>query len=535
MKEKWQNLYLNNLHRVITSLYFLAQVLTINSLEAWSITIMKKMRNIFVITFILFALNQHILAQGSDQNNEIDHQLNRLLTKIEEARHLVSLFSDPTLMEILQQAETQCKLARQAYQNRQNLIAWSHIKLGYSLLAQLYLKLKSNAYFRIKFRELLDQKIQEAEQIVSRSNNSEALKLLNRARYFRQRSIQLFQADRPEAMLKSYLIAIFFTNNAIRIASGRDLRQVKNLHRHFENTEALLIQIEDISDSENNRMANNLINKSREELQNAQRLYEQNQNREAFQKLQMVNRFLYRALDMLDKNPSAMSDRIFQQLQTLEGKISELRSDVQENKREEIKRIFERLAFLTTTARQKYQSNDYAGARQNILLANRLLYQLDRQLQRRTQPVENQIKNQLQTAELMLQSLRENQIDNNIYRKLLNILEQQYQTANQAYQMGNINKAFQHLKFFNSLALKLDQMKNNQISQVEEISRIEEALNRLRLMLENIPANRESDDVLKMKYDYAKNLYDIAEEARNQKKYAFCGQIIRLATNLITQ
>ncbi len=493
-------------------------------------------RAIHIIIFICFLLpHQIVLSQQDDRLKDLERELFRLERKIQEARHFINLFDNLELQQIFQQADIQFKLAREAYQAQQYIKSRTHIKMSYLYLTQIYQKLKNNQYIRGRFREILDQKIQEAEQIVSQSQNPEAAKLLNRARYFRQRSFQLFQSDRPEAMLKNYFIAIFFAESAIRIASGQDLIEIKNLERHFENSRTLLNQVEEIAHVNRNNTANDLINRSRRELQSAQRHYDQKQNREAYQKIQIVNRLLYRALDLLEINSAAMNERLETELHLLEGKINELQSLSQKNNAEDMRRIYERLIFLTTAARQKYQHQDYTGARQRILLANRLLYQLERRVKSLSPTTQEQVRNQLQTAEIMLQSLDENQFNNPIYLQLLDLLQKNYQKAREEYERENHIKSLHFLKFFNGLALKLDQMKSSEKLQNERIETVEEGLKRLKNLIDNPPESIKEDEILSIKYNYAIKLYEIAQDACEQQNYVACHQISRLATNLLTQ
>ncbi len=479
--------------------------------------------------------HQILLSQQDNQIKDLERELYRLQRKIQEARNLVNLFNTIELRQIFQQAEIQFKLAREAYQSRQYIKSSTYIKLSYFYLTQLYQKLKNNKYIRVRFREVLDQKIQEAEQIVSQSQNPEAAKLLNRARYFRQRSFQLFQSDRPEAMLKNYFIAIFFAESAIRIASGQDLIDIKNLERHFENSRTLLNQVEQIAHANRNNTANDLINRSQRELQSAQRHYDQKQNREAYQKIQIVNRLLYRALDLLEDNSSTMNQRLETELHLLEGRINELQSLSQKSNAEEMRRIYERIIFLITSARQKYQNQDYPGTRQRILLANRLIYQIEQRIKNLSPTTQEQIGNQLQTAEIMLQSLDENQSNDPIYLRLLGLLKNNYQKATQEYERGNHIKSLYYLKFFNGLALKLDQMKSSEKIKNDRIETVEEGLRRLKTMIDNPPDSIKEDTLLSIKYDHATRLYEIARDACEQQNYAACRQISRLATNLLTQ
>jgi hypothetical protein len=485
------------------------------------------------LTSLLFV--SALPGQNQDPARDIERQLNRLETKIQEARHLMNLLGDTDLRNFVQQATVAKNQARNAFGSKHYLVAANQIKLAYSYLAQFYLKLKNNERFRQRFRERLDQKIQEAEQRVSQSQNTEAAKLLNRSKYYRQRAFQTFRNDQPEAMFRNYFVATFFAESALRVATGQDVRNTGDFNRYLENSKELYNQVDELAGPGANKTINRILRNAREELGNVQKLYDQNLNKQAFQKLQIVNRFLYRALNLIESSPASMSERLDIDLQLLEERISELGSEVQASQDEQIRKIYERSLFLTSSAREKNSSQDYAGARQQISLANRLLYQIHQRLNRNGEPRQNQLKNQLETAEMMLQSLKQEKIEDPAYASLIQLLESNYRQAKQQLENGNQNMALVHLRFFNGLAIKSNQLRTKFNLQGQQEQQIENSLNRLQTMLENVPSEVEQDVTMQAKYNNASRLYNIARDACNKGNYEVCNQISRLAINVLTQ
>lgn len=495
------------------------------------------MRRCKRLSFIVISLLIASVSYGQDQPRvqEIERQLNRLETKIQEARHLMELLGDNDLRNIIQQAAMAKNQARAAFASQQYLVAASQIKLGYSYLAQFYLKLKNNVRFRQRFRERLDRKIQEAEQRVAQSQNAEAVKLLNRSKYYRQRAFQTFRQDQPEAMFRNYFVAIFFAESALRVATGQEVRASVDFTRYLENSKELYNQVEELAGPGADETIGRILRNARVELGNVQKLYDQNLYKQAFQKLQIVNRFLYRALDLLESTPSSMSNRLDIDLQLLDDRISDLHSDVQASQDEQIRKIFDRTLFLASAAREKYNSQNYTGARQQISLANRLLYQIHQRLNRIGEPRENQIKNQLKTAEMMLNSLKQENIEDPAYANLIQLLESNYLQAKEQLENGNQNLALHHIQFFNRLAIKSNQLRTKFTLENQQEQRIENSLNRLYTMLEDVPPEAEQDIQLQAKYNNARKLYEIARDACNKGNYEVCNQISRLAINLLTQ
>ena len=493
-------------------------------------------RNLQMILLIsLILLMEYSFAQPGEGIPDLERQLNRLENKIREARHLVQLLNNPELNEPVQMAEYQYQEARTTFQNGQYIRCRNHIRLAYNYLGQLYQHLKSNTDFIRRYQEKLDQKIQEAEQIVTESQNAEAAKLLNKARYYREKALQMLNGDQPEGVFRNYFIALYFAENASRLAGGQDVRDGKDFNRYIEDSRELLRQVEELAASETNQTIQNFIQRAGSQLNDVQNLYDQKLYRQAIQKLLLVNRFLYRALDLLDNQPASVSERIDSDLQSLDNQISDLQREIAGNTSQGVRNLYDRIIFLTAEAREKFRLQEYSTARQRISLANRLLFQLHRLLNSSADAPELQLENQIQTAEIMLNTLKTEPLDHSGYQNLLQLLENTYLKAREAYSLGNQKLTWQYLKFFNGLALKLHQLRTatNVTAVTANIS--QENLNRLKIILDNAPAGWQQDQNLQFKYENAGHLYQIAQSAFQQGNYSLCNEMSRLATNLIIQ
>ena len=483
----------------------------------------------------LLLLTGNSFAQSGEGVADLERQLNRLENKIREAKNLVQSLNNPELNEPVQQAELQYQQARTTFQTRQYIRCRNHIRLAYGYLVQLYQYLKSNTDFIRRYQDRLDQKIQEAEQLVSQSQNTEAAKLLNKARYYRQKALQMFNGEQPEGIFRNYFIAMYFAENASRLAGGQDGRDSQDFNRYIEDSRELLRQVEELAASETNELIRNFIQKATSQLSEVQNLYDQKLYRQAVQRLLLVNRFLYRALDLLDNQPASLGERINSDLQSLDAQISDLQSEVTANTSQEVRRLYERIIFLTAEAREKFQLQEYHTARQRISLANRLLYQLRRLLNRPVDTPEIQIENQIQTAEIMLNTLQSELLDYPDSQNMLQLLEKTLQKAKDAYSIDNEKLAWQYLRFFNSLAIKLNQLKTASTGSAATAEIGQESLNRLKTMLDNLPNSWQQDEALQFKYENAGNLYQIAQSAFQQGNYSLCNEMSRLAINLIIQ
>ena len=113
-------------------------------------------RAIHIIIFICFLIpHQIVLSQQDNRIKDLERELFRLQRKIQEARHFINLFNNLELKQIFQQADTQFKLAREAFQAQQYIKSSTHIKMSYLYLTQIYQKLKNNKYIRGRYGHLV--------------------------------------------------------------------------------------------------------------------------------------------------------------------------------------------------------------------------------------------------------------------------------------------------------------------------------------------------------------------------------------------
>ncbi|GAB4373953.1 MAG: hypothetical protein Kow0042_18200 [Calditrichia bacterium] len=495
---------------------------------------MNRRVQIWIISLMILMVAHTSWAQEGNRIREIERQLQRLEEKIREARQFVQLFQNPELEEIVRAAEKQHALAREAFDQQKYGIAAAHIKLGFAALKKLYQVIRNSAFIRFKFKEKLDQKIQESEQIVAQFPQADAWKLLNRARYFRQRAFQFAGEGKAEIALRHYFMALFFADKAIQVATGQVDDRMKDLGRYFEDTRNLLQQCQEIAATIPKPLVQNLLQKIQRDFQEAQRLYENNQNIQAHQKLQLVNRMLYRLLDLIEKTPASVAERLASDIFTLEEELNLFQGETDLSADPKLQRLYERILFLTTSARTKYEDGDYKFARQQIALANRLFLQLRRQSEGRVSTTQSQVENQLRTAEVMLNALQQQKYDDPNYLQLLKMLEQIFEDARRAFQANNLNLAVQNIKIFNRISVNLDRMRTEEILENQNELQAESSLERLKQLLNEMSASEGTEED-QIKYRNAEKLYQIASRACENQNYRLCRQLTRLAIHLLTQ
>ncbi len=495
---------------------------------------MNRLVHIIAVLLVAFLLVELAQAQ-SEPGQKIRRELDRLASKIREAKRWVHLFPNPKIQSIIQAAEEQHQKALLAFQQRRFQLAVSHLKLGFTILKRLYLEVQNNPYFKIKFKDRMDQAIQQAEQIVGQTQNPDAIKLLNRAKYYRQKAFQLAASNQIEAALKNYFLADFFAQSAIRAAQGMTDQITRNLSRYFEDTRTMLLNAKELSSQTQNATIRRLVREAEKELEKATRFFESRHPQVAYQHLQIANRLLFRVLDLTSTRPAVLSRRVEMDLQYLEANIQEMQEKVAHNQSPRVRRLFERSVLAATRARNQFDAGKLAEARQSIQLANRLLIQIDRTLKNIPATTTDALQNQLATARTMFNTLQQNAPGDPYYQKLLALLQENLEGAAQAYQQNRPEETAARLKFFNSLALKLSRFKTMGKPGQQDLLVIQEKLQRLKSMLQNHPGKTSSDARLHANYRNAQTLYQMATQAFKDKRYLLCKAMINLASNLLTQ
>ncbi len=494
---------------------------------------MKKRIGLSILFILLLAVSG-TEAQTGERIEEIQRQLIRLENKIQEAKHLARLLNNPAVDRTVQQADENYQLARNAFQARQYLQAVQYIKISYGYLAQLYQAIKSNTLYRNRFRERLDKKIAEAEEAISGTDNPDALKMLNRARYYRQRAVQMLESDRPESVFRSYFIALYFAQNALKLATGSDFRDASDFRKYYEESFSLLNQVEEMAGNRPDEMVVSMIQRARNELENVERLYRQKQYRQAFVRLQVANRFLYRAMDILESNPAAMTDRLEFDLQLLRERINDLSADVDASSREDVRKLYERLLFISASASRKFDAGDMTAARRQLVLANKMIYQLHRQLNFGSDSNSEQLSEQLRTAEILVNTLRKRENRSQLYENLMNLLETNYDRAAAAYRENNIQEAWIRIRIFNQLALSLNQLQVAGRADTRLEQQATEGLQRLEMLLEKSGSDN-GQNKANPRHENAQKLHDIARQACADGEYQQCLHISKLAIDLLTE
>jgi len=490
-----------------------------------------------VILLLLIFIAGFFSSNFAQYRGPLEQELNRLKLTINRTEAFIDLLPDNDLkqtMQInLQKATEEYDKAIDFANSDRPALARIHIKLAYQYLRKIEGFIKNHPVFKIKFRERLDLKIQQAEEIVQASQKPDALHMLNRAKFFRQKAYISFQGDQSYNALEYYRLAVFFAEKAIQIADARtdDIQDWRGL---LSETEMLLERARQEADNSPNPQLQKMIAKSNLEMQEIRTLYADNQTNTAKRKLQVLHRSLYRIIDIAADVPLQDNDRLGVDIETLKYTIQELEKDLQEINSPVAKQLYFRASDLVRTIETNKREGNLSLARQKVLAANRLILQIYRVIENGAINSPNELRLQIERARQNLEQLQSANNSFSVSPELLNLIATNLDNAEKANNQGNRLMASFHLKMANRLILKFNRLRLLQSSgEIEKIS-VEADLQRLESLLNRIDASKYDDEDFSIRYENARKLYGLAGKAFSENDFRLCHELTQMGIILIT-
>lgn len=492
-------------------------------------------RNILLLLLIFMAglfTNNFAQHRGS-----LEQELNRLKITINRTEAFINFLPDndlkKTLLINLQKANEEYGKAVEFANSDRPVLARQHIKLAYQYLKEIESLVKNHPVFKIKFRERLDLKIQQAEEIVQASQKPDAMHMLNRAKFFRQKAYMSFRGDQSYNALEYYRLAVFFAEKAIQIADARtdDIQDWRGL---LSETEMLLERARQLADNTSNPQLQNMIEKSNREMQEIRTLYSDNQTNTAKRKLQILHRSLYRIIDIAEDIPLQDNDRLSVDIQTLKYTIQELENDLQEINSPAAKQLYRRASNLVRTIEANQRERNLLLARQRVLAANRLILQIYRVIENGSIDSPNELQHQIERTRQNLEELQSTDNSVSVAAELLNLIKTNLNNAEKANSRGNRLQASFHLKMANRLILKFNRLRLLQSTTEMAKTSVESDLQRLEGLLNRIDSSKHADEDFSIRYENARKLYELAGRAFSENDFRLCHELTQMGIILIT-
>ncbi|GAB4332348.1 MAG: hypothetical protein Kow0037_09750 [Calditrichia bacterium] len=493
------------------------------------------MNRFFKITLILLAglfLIQSVPAQTTPDRHDLKSHYERLRDKFEKARQLAGILQNARLQQLAFSIEKDLNDARRAYENHNLKLAQIYLKAATVKLRQFYSLILKQNKLQQRLKDELDRRINLAEQAVRNSDNQMAQNLLKQAKYYRRRAYRL--SDNPELALQNMLMAIFFAEKAAATGSGFDKGDRSQLDRYFADTGELLRRVNENDAARQNSTAANLLAKANRQFHKAERLYQSGNINQALQQLQLVNRLLYRVMDLSLETGDALEELARDGLQDTESKIRDLRQSLSPTSQPVLYRRLQRAETLFNRAARLFREGDYKGAQNHLILANRILAQIEANQSGGSEEDLQRISRQIETARRIYESLQPPASQSAFAGKIYRLMGETLSRAGQAYQNGRYGLAIWQVRFFNHLSLHYDKLQGNLQSGGDVAQKAGESLNRLeQLLTSEVPDT--SDEIHRFKTEAAGDLLQMAKEARQNGLYSQCQELANLGLKILTQ
>lgn len=480
--------------------------------------------------------------QGQDR--DLPRDLDRLRTMLERTATVIELLPEGTDGNIKQTLRLHLEEAQRKYQeaidaahNGQPARARLLIAQVFAILRQIEAMIKSHPVFRINFREELDRKIQQAEIFVERTQNREALYMLNRSKFFREKAFSSFEQGRTYAAIEYYRLAVHFADQVQRMDRGQtDIPNEDDWRNFYLDTQVLLERARAVAENTGqDAPVQRMLNQAETELKDVAHLYEQHRYSAARQKLITVNRALYRLIDLAEKVPQRDDERLDVDLGSIELALEGIKEKLNQQDLPAAQRLLSRTEELVQQVHRHIENHQPVLARRKLFLANQLVLKLYRlaDVQPADQPGE--LADQLAAAEHDVQLLKEQPADFPGSAGLLELIDSNLRSAREAYDQKLYYRASYALQVTNRLILKYNRLQLRDTAGQVQKEVVAADLEQLSGLLDRLKDSSDSDRDFAVRYQNAEALYRIARDNFNKGDFLVSRELTQMAINLLTK
>jgi len=494
-------------------------------------------RNLNKFIFLLMAIHSFVsIAQTS---SEIEREINRLQLILQRTNNLITLIPDENfkikLSNEFEKARVEFQKGKTFFNQRKFNQARIHIRLAYQYLRNIEGLIKNIPFLRIRFRERLDLKIQQAEELVHANPRNESLNMLNRAKFFRQKAYLSVQSNKSISALEYSRLAIFFAEKAIQFSTSDLQHSFQEWQSYYIETETLLNRAENSIQISNNLQLQGMIRNARKELEQIREIFKRGEENSARQRLVAVNRSIYRILDLAENVPQKDQERLQIDLQTLKISVQSLESEFQTKVAPAAQNLFNRLNSLVMNIEKDMDINPPEITRKKLALANRMLLRIYRILDETDESRPNELNRQINQAKQNIDELRNSISNDQKLNDILSLAGLNLEQSELAYNRQRYLESSIYLKIANNLILKLSRL-NLSISYIQiDEERVKTDLNRFKNLISNLSDSQNDSSEFQVRYENAQKLYQIAQNAFSENDLFLCSEITNMGISLITK
>jgi hypothetical protein len=496
---------------------------------------MKRQLNNFVFLLIV-AQSVVSIAQNS---SDIERELNRLQLVLQRTNNLITLIPDAnlklTLSNEFEKARNEFEKGKSFFNQRKFNLARSHIRFAYQYLRNIEKRIKNVPFLRIRFRERLDSRIQQAEELVQANPRNESLNMLNRAKFFRQKAYLSAQSDKSIAALEYSRLAIFFADKAIQFSTPDFQQTFRDWQNYYHETESLLNRAKNSVEIANNLQLQGMIQNASQELEQIREMYTKGKENSARQRLVAVNRSIYRILDLSENVPQKDHERLQIDLQTLKVSLQSMENEFHPNVAPATQHLYSRLNNLVMNIEKNIEINPPEMTRKKLVLANRMLLRIYRMLDEIDESQPNELNQQINQTQQNITEMRNSISSDHNLNDLLSLASSNLERSEIAYNNQRYLESSNYLKIANNLLLKISRLKLSISSLERENERVKSDLDRLENLISNLSDSQNDDPDFQIRYENAKKLFQIAQSAYAENDLYRCSEITNMGINLITK
>jgi hypothetical protein len=504
-------------------------------------------RGVWIIKIFLVMLvcwTQTIAAQQATLNP----QLINLKSAIDRTAAIVRLLPEFPDNEVKTEIEANLQKARLKYReaeefarNGQNQRAKLAIQQAYKLLQQIEFLIKQHPIFKIKFQELLERKIQQAEEAVRLTQNEEALYMLNRARFFRRQAYSFFRQGRTYQAIEYYRLAVHFANQTLKIIGRRErldgtIPEENDWQNLYLDTQMLLERARNLlKSSEENGQFRNMLQKAETEIQDVVRLYERKEYDAAKRKLLAINRALYRIIDVVEKIPHQEDGRLRMDLESLQFSLQSIQEKMSPGESPALRKLYQRSENLAFQIQQHIEQNQPLLARRKMFFANQLVLRMYRMVENQPENQPQEIENRIKMTRREAGDLKQQHTEWAGAASFLGLIDENIARAEEAYTRKKYLAASYYLTITNRLILKYNRLQLNQSRGSLQGNIVQRDLQRLSELLQRVKTGEEQDVETEIRHRNASELHRMANQAFENNELYLCQELTTMAINLITR
>lgn len=322
------------------------------------------------VLVLLLILVGSVTTQGQD-NLPLERALESLRDDIVFVQELLKPFPNIKAENFLERAIQTAREAASLAQSGREILAWAKIKSARGQLNQAMRLVLGPSVHRT--RDRFWEVIRQAESAVPGTGNQKAVQLLRQAQKLGNQAEQANNSGNLRQAVELYRVAIFQTEQALKLAQGPRLSTEDQLEQERQRFLDLLTQAEKTVADAKNKNAERILQQARQQIPSIQNAINKGQYLLAFNLYHNTTRLLLRALDLANGSGQNKELRLEDEIALLEELIESTREKATSDPNKRARSLFHLAEEQFLIARSAAANGNPAKAFRRLELARRLI------------------------------------------------------------------------------------------------------------------------------------------------------------------